>query len=53
MRKASATNCSSCTAAIDQPTTAREKRSRTAATYNHPCWVARYVTSVTHLQLAA
>ena len=40
-------------ALIDQPTTRRENRSSTAATYSHPSAVQMYVKSAIHLRLGA
>ena len=40
-------------ALIDQPTTRRENRSSTAATYSHPSAVQIYVKSAIHLRLGA
>src|SRR5216684_4155830 len=51
--RASVTNCAVIAALIDQPTTRREKRSTTAATYSQPSAVHTYVKSAIHLRLGA
>src|SRR5262244_2690049 len=53
MMRASVTNCAVIAALIDQPTTRREKRSITAATYSQPSAVHTYVKSAIHLRLGA
>src|SRR5579885_1588314 len=53
MRSASSVNSESSLADIAQPTTIREKRSRSTATYNHPSAVSTALVSVTHLVLGA
>src|SRR5205823_8368775 len=50
---ASVTSCAVIAALIDQPTTRREKRSITAATYSQPSAVHTYVKSAIHLRLGA
>src|SRR5437762_12328949 len=49
----SSTSMSLITVFIDQPTTRRERRSMTAATYSQPSVVQRYVKSAIHLRLCA
>src|SRR5262249_20592889 len=53
MMRASVTNCAVIAALIDQPTTRRENRSMTAATYSQPSAVQTYVKSAIHLRLGA
>src|SRR4029079_16068694 len=51
--RASVTSCAVIAALIDQPTTRRENRSTTAATYSHPSAVQIYVKSAIHRRLGA
>ena len=50
---ASVTSCAVICELIDQPTTRRENRSRTTATYNQPSVVQMYVKSAAHLRFGS